>query len=114
MDLTLTQQSALESSIFIVLPHNLHLFLSVWILLLQLFLALMNSTATMYNTQDVDVDVEWMYELRQSPLCPPRHQRHTVNCEVFCSIGRCGMTKYTTSHSSLSGLTGAIVDITSR
>jgi len=25
---------------------------------------------------DVDVDVEWMYELRQSPLCPP--QTYTI------------------------------------
>ena len=31
---------------------------------------------------DVDVDVEWMYELRQSPLCPPQtydlHSNDTI------------------------------------
>jgi len=34
-----------------------------------------------HNRQDIDV--EWMYELRQSPLCPPQtydlHSKNTLN-----------------------------------
>ena len=38
---------------------------------------------------DVDVDVEWMYELRQSPLCPPQtydlHSNDTIKFLVYYS-----------------------------
>ena len=41
------------------------------------------------NTVNVDVDVEWMYELRQSPLCPPQtydlHSNDTIKFLVYYS-----------------------------
>ena len=37
----------------------------------------------------VDVDVEWMYELRQLPLCPPQtydlHSNDTIKFLVYYS-----------------------------
>ena len=42
-------------------------------------------------SQNVDVNVEWMYELRQSPLCPPQthdydlHSNDTTKLLVYYS-----------------------------
>lgn len=44
---------------------------------------------TYIKEHDVDVDVEWMYELRQSPLCPPQtydlHSNDTIKFLVYYS-----------------------------
>ena len=41
------------------------------------------------SESDVDVDVEWMYELRQSPQCPPQtydlHSNDTIKFLVYYS-----------------------------
>ena len=55
--------------------------------------ALIKMSATLLpvyaENADVDVDVEWMYELRQSPLCPPRtydlHSNDTIKFLVYYS-----------------------------
>jgi len=37
-----------------------------------------------FRHADVDVDVEWMYELRQSPLCPPQtYDLHSNDTNKF-------------------------------
>ena len=46
-------------------------------------------TASGIDKNQTDVDVEWLYELRQSPLCPPQtydlHSNDTIKFLVYYS-----------------------------